>query len=107
MTTYFIGGISKNRKGNKMGTFDINKFDIRKRAYDGKYVIWAKKRYVHGDGKLPDTFNGIPIVVVGSHHEATDFLEKAQKQADNYREVASKYGVPDEVESFVLGDSYV
>ena len=90
-----------------MGTFDTNKFDIRKRAYDGKYVIWAKKRYVHGDGKLPDTFNGIPIVVVNSHHEATDFLEKAQKQADNYREVASKYGVPDEVESFVLGDSYV
>tara|TARA_R100000005_G_C4990941_1_gene198343 strand:+ start:278 stop:550 length:273 start_codon:yes stop_codon:yes gene_type:complete len=90
-----------------MGTFDTNKFDIRKRAYDGKYVIWAKKRYVHGDGKLPDTFNGIPIVVVNSHHEATDFLEKAQKQADNYREVASKYGVPDDVESFVLGDSYV
>jgi len=107
MTTYFIGGISKNRKGNRMGTFDTNKFDIRKRAYDGKYVIWAKKRYVHGDGKLPDTFNGIPIVVVNSHHEATDFLEKAQKQADNYREVASKYGVPDDVESFVLGDSYV
>lgn len=25
-----------------MGTFDTNKFDIRKRAYDGKYVIWAK-----------------------------------------------------------------
>ena len=90
-----------------MGTFDTNKFDIRKRAYDGKYVIWAKKRYVHGDGKLPDTFNGIPIVVVNSHHEAPDFLEKAQKQADNYREVASKYGVPDDVESFVLGDSYV
>ena len=75
-----------------MGTFDINKFDIRKRAYDGK---------------LPDTFNGIPIVVVNSHYEAVEFLEKAQRHADNYRKVASKYGVPDEVESFVLGDSYV
>ena len=90
-----------------MGIFDINKYDIRKRAYDGKHVIWAKKRYVHGDGKLPDTFNGIPIVVVNSHHEAVEFLEKAQRHADNYKEVASKYGVPDEIESLVLGDSYV
>tara|TARA_Y100001937_G_scaffold90157_1_gene121940 strand:- start:1723 stop:1995 length:273 start_codon:yes stop_codon:yes gene_type:complete len=90
-----------------MGIFDINKYDIRKRAYDGKHVIWARKRYVHGDGKLPDTFNGIPIVVVNSHHEAVEFLEKAQRHADNYKEVASKYGVPDEIESLVLGDSYV
>ena len=90
-----------------MGIFDINKYDIRKRAYDGKHVIWARKRYVHGDGKLPDTFNGIPIVVVNSHYEAVEFLEKAQRHADNYKEVASKYGVPDEIESFVLGDSYV
>jgi len=90
-----------------MGTFDTNKFDIRKRAYDGKYVIWAKKRHVHNDGRLPDTFNGIPIVVVNSHYEATDFLEKAQKQADNYREVASKYGVPDEVDTLTPGGSHV
>tara|TARA_Y100001972_G_scaffold51350_1_gene62988 strand:- start:1364 stop:1636 length:273 start_codon:yes stop_codon:yes gene_type:complete len=90
-----------------MGIFDVNKYDIRKRAYDGKHVIWARKRYVHGDGKLPDTFNGIPIVVVNSHHEAVEFLEKAQRHADNYKEVASKYGVPDEIESLVLGDSYV
>lgn len=90
-----------------MGIFDVNKYDIRKRAYDGKHVIWARKRYVHGDGKLPDTFNGIPIVVVNSHYEAVEFLEKAQRHADNYKEVASKYGVPDEIESFVLGDSYV
>ena len=89
-----------------MGTFDYNKFDIRKREYDNKYVIWARKRHVHGDGKLPDTFNGIPIVVVNSHHEAVELLEKAQRHADNYQQVASKYGVPDEIESFVLGDSY-
>ena len=91
-----------------MKTFDVNKFDIRKREYDNKYVIWAKKRYVHSDGKLPDTFNGIPLVVVNSHHEATEFLKKAQQHADNYQEVASKYGVPDDdVEHFVLGDSHV
>jgi len=90
-----------------MSTFDINKYDIRKRDYDGKYVIWAKKRHVHGDNRLPDTFNGIPIVVVNSHHEATDFLKKAQKMADNYQEVASKYGVPDDMDKFVLGDSHV
>ena len=91
-----------------MSTFDINKFDIRKREYDNKYVIWAKKRYIHNDAKYPDTFNGIPIVVVNSHHEATEFLKKAQEHADNYQEVASKYGVPDDdVERFVLGDSYV
>ena len=88
-----------------MSTFDINKFDIRKREYDNKYVIWSKQRYVHNDGKLPDTFNGIPLVVVGSHYEATEFLKKAQQHADNYQEVASKYGVPDEVERFVIGDT--
>ena len=88
-----------------MKTFDVNKFDIRKREYDNKYVIWAKKRYVHSDGKLPDTFNGIPLIVVGSHYEATEFLKKAQQHADNYQEVASKYGVPDEVERFVIGDT--
>ena len=35
-----------------MSTFDYNKFDIRKREYDNKYVIWARKRHVHSDGKL-------------------------------------------------------
>jgi len=90
-----------------MKTFDISKFDIRKREYDNKYVIWAKKRYIHNDGRLPDTFNGIPLVVVNSHKDATDFLKKAQEHADNYQKVASKYGVPDEIESFVLGDSHV
>ena len=88
-----------------MSTFDINKFDIRKREYDNKYVIWAKKRHVFDDGKLPDTFNGVPVVVVGSFYEAEEFLRKAQVMANNYQEVASKFGVPDEVESFVLGDS--
>ena len=87
-----------------MSTFDINKFDIRKREYDNKYVIWAKKRYIYNDAKYPDTFNGVPLVVVNSHHDATEFLKKAQEHADNYREVASKYGVPDEVESFIYGD---
>ena len=90
-----------------MGTFDTNKFDIRKRAYDGKYVIWAKKRHVHSDGRLPDTFNGIPIVVVGSHYEATDFLEKAQKQAEKeaVRAEATKHS--DEVDTLTPGGSHV
>ena len=88
-----------------MSTFDISKFDIRQREFDNKYVIWAKKRHVFDDGKLPDTFNGEPVVVVGSFYEAEEFLRKAQVMANNYQEVASKYGVPDEVDSFVLGDS--
>lgn len=88
-----------------MSTFDISKFDIRQREFDNKYVIWAKKRHVFDDGKLPDTFNGEPVVVVGSFYEAEEFLRKAQVMANNYQEVASKFGVPDEVESFVLGDS--
>jgi len=90
-----------------MSTFDYNKFDIRKREYDNKYVIWARKRHVHSDGKLPDTFNGIPIVVVNSRYEAEDFLEKAQRHADNYQQVASKYGVPDEIDSLSHGGSHV
>jgi hypothetical protein len=106
MTTYFIDGTLIQPRGNKMKTFDISKFDIRKREYDNKYVIWAKKRHIHSDGRLPDTFNGIPLVVVNSHKDATDFLKKAQEHADNYQKVASKYGVPDEIESFVLGDSH-
>lgn len=88
-----------------MSTFDISKFDIRQREFDNKYVIWAKKRHVFDDGKLPDTFNGEPVVVVGSFYEAEEFLRKAQVMANNYQEVASKFGVPDEVDSFVLGDS--
>jgi len=90
-----------------MSTFDISKFDIRQREFDNKYVIWAKKRHVFDDGKLPDTFNGEPVVVVGSFYEAEEFLRKAQVMANNYQEVASKFGVPDEVDSFVLGDSNV
>jgi len=90
-----------------MKTFDINKFDIRKREYDNKYVIWAKKRHIHNDGKLPDTFNGVPLVVVNSHYEATEFLKKAQERADNYQKVASKYGVPDEIDSLSHGGSHV
>jgi len=88
-----------------MSTFDISKFDIRQREFDNKYVIWAKKRHVFDDGKLPDTFNGEPVVVVGSFYEAEEFLRKAQVMANNYQEVASKFGVPGEVDSFVLGDS--
>jgi len=88
-----------------MSTFDISKFDIRQREFDNKYVIWAKKRHVFDDGKLPDTFNGEPVGVVGSFYEAEEFLRKAQVMANNYQEVASKFGVPDEVDSFVLGDS--
>ncbi len=90
-----------------MKTFDVNKFDIRKREYDNKYVIWAKNRHVHSDGRLPDTFNGTPLVVVGSHYEAIEFLKKAQQHADNYQQVASKYGVPDEVDSLSHRGSHV